>query len=115
MLWSSSELARDEDTSVRGMFSSIKRRRTRTGVMLPASETLSESCGLAETSSWAQLEGLHPADRSHLQAPLIMLNPKMTEQAEPQDLWLFGYGSLIWKPPPHYGRLPSLAIDPPPC
>ncbi|KAM3419719.1 Gamma-glutamylcyclotransferase [Cercospora zeina] len=26
----------------------------------------------------------------------------------PQDLWLFGYGSLIWKPPPHYDlRLPG--------
>ncbi|KAF1817956.1 ChaC-like protein [Dissoconium aciculare CBS 342.82] len=31
----------------------------------------------------------------------------MSEIAD-QDLWLFGYGSLIWKPPPHYDlRLPG--------
>ncbi|USW54281.1 Putative glutathione-specific gamma-glutamylcyclotransferase, gamma-glutamyl cyclotransferase [Septoria linicola] len=32
----------------------------------------------------------------------------MTGMEEVQDLWLFGYGSLIWKPPPHYDlRLPG--------
>ncbi|KAL2256833.1 hypothetical protein VTK26DRAFT_1050 [Humicola hyalothermophila] len=24
--------------------------------------------------------------------------------AEADALWLFGYGSLIWKPPPHFDR-----------
>ncbi|KAI9732421.1 MAG: hypothetical protein M1834_001629 [Cirrosporium novae-zelandiae] len=37
----------------------------------------------------------------------------MNQTTDEQDFWLFGYGSLIWKPPPHYDqRIPGYIEGP---